>query len=428
MAHIVFIQGSYYPNFTATSKCSDHIIQEIKKRHTVSVICYQDLSIPSEICHSDKYDDLNIIRVSTPRNKFINWVVKNKKLNSKVKKVFLFAGRLLSLFIFILKKSSLNNALVKSFESALDSCHKSRAIDLIIPISFPFEGLVSASNYKKKHNDVSLIPYLFDPFTDNVSLHRFSWLKAIRNKKHYQIEREVYENSNKIFIINHLLKTSIANMDNNIKKKLVVTEHPVLIKPEFTHWNNNNHSSSNLLNLSYTGALYAKIRRPNYLLELLSRMNNNFDFQMNMYSFGNCERILEDYKKSLHDRLILHGRVSVEEAQSAINNADILISIGNTTSTQTPSKIFEYMSFGKPIIHIYSINDDIIVHTLAKYPLSLCIREDEQKIDENVKMLAEFCEKYAGKSISFEETAELFKDAVPEYVAKQFESFIITEN
>ena len=52
------------------------------------------------------------------------------------------------------------------------------------------------------------------------------------------------------------------------------------------------------------------------------------------------------------------GRVSHTVAIQYMSEADFLLNIGNSISSMVPSKIFEYISTGKPIISIYSnIND-----------------------------------------------------------------------
>jgi hypothetical protein len=37
------------------------------------------------------------------------------------------------------------------------------------------------------------------------------------------------------------------------------------------------------------------------------------------------------------------------------------------------SKIFEYISCGKPIVHFYTANNDAKLKILKEYPLALCL-------------------------------------------------------
>ncbi|WP_151035640.1 glycosyltransferase [Bacillus wiedmannii] len=418
MANIVFLVGDYYPHISATAKCADNVIQEIKKTHKVNVICYQNLH------ENFKCDGINIVQAGTRLMRFrkrINQKQLNPGKKQIVYKVLNSLTKVVNFASFLLRKDSVNRELVNNFYSAIKKCDAIEKVDVIIPVCFPFEGLVAAYEFKRKNSGVSLIPYLFDPFTDNETLHRFSWIKSLRYRKHKELEEDIYKHSDRVFVINHILKSPLFNENNSIQDKLVVTEHPVLIKPQYFA---NEEGKTNLINLTYTGALYKNIRKPNYLMELLKIINQNLNYKMNMYSFGDGQEILEGYKKEFQDKLVLHGKVSFNEAQKAISNADILISIGNTIKNQTPSKVFEYLSFGKPIIHIYSNDDDLVVDTLKKYPLSLCLKEDMNCVVENAQKLLEFCKIYTGKEFSFEQCSEIYYDATPEYIANQFDKYI----
>ena len=56
--------------------------------------------------------------------------------------------------------------------------------------------------------------------------------------------------------------------------------------------------------------------------------------------------------------------------------ADVLINIGSSVDTMVPSKIFEYMATGKPIISFFRHDTEPSIHYLGHYPLTLLIKED----------------------------------------------------
>ena len=49
------------------------------------------------------------------------------------------------------------------------------------------------------------------------------------------------------------------------------------------------------------------------------------------------------------NKIINHGYVDSKIAEAARNSCDFLLSIGNISNNQTPSKIIEYLSISKPI-------------------------------------------------------------------------------
>ena len=122
------------------------------------------------------------------------------------------------------------------------------------------------------------------------------------------------------------------------------------------------------LSFAYAGGFYTSIRNPMHMLEVMKKLPCDFTFflltgysepQFNAFISQNCgsTKSFKVLPKSNHD-------VAIE----VMNKADLLISVGNTTSIQVPGKIFEYMGIGKPIIHFSKIHDDPAVKYLKQYP------------------------------------------------------------
>jgi hypothetical protein len=72
----------------------------------------------------------------------------------------------------------------------------------------------------------------------------------------------------------------------------------------------------------------------------------------------------------LEDRsnLFFHGVISRREIALALNQADILVNIGNNSALQLPSKIIEYIFYEKPILNFVSIKNDSSLKTMKDYP------------------------------------------------------------
>ena len=100
--------------------------------------------------------------------------------------------------------------------------------------------------------------------------------------------------------------------------------------------------------------------------------------------------------------------------------AHVLINLGNKESAVIPSNIFEYMSYGKPIISTYSIDDEACIPYLNKYPLSLLLDERETDLKKQRKILEEFILDVKGKSVDFKEIKDIFKNNMPETFVEEF--------
>ena len=94
------------------------------------------------------------------------------------------------------------------------------------------------------------------------------------------------------------------------------------------------------------------------------------------------------------------------------------MNIGNAVDNQMPSKIFEYISTGKPIINIFKSTDCPTLKYLGRYPLVLNIHEAEIRKDPAgcVSRVQAFCRGHRGERVPAEETKRL-------YAANTFEAF-----
>lgn len=90
-------------------------------------------------------------------------------------------------------------------------------------------------------------------------------------------------------------------------------------------------------------------------------------------------------------------------------------------NNQVPRKVFDYLSYGKPIIYFYSCKDDSNVQVLEHYSNSLCINQRTETIESAVKLLNEFWLNHQNAIVPFDEIKELYFDALPEYTANLIE-------
>ena len=112
------------------------------------------------------------------------------------------------------------------------------------------------------------------------------------------------------------------------------------------------------------------------------------------------------------------GSLSGEALQRQYAETEVLVNIGNAVDNQMPSKIFEYISTGKPIINIFKSTDCPTLKYLGRYPLVLNIHEAEIRKDPAgcVSRVQAFCRGHRGERVPAEETKRL-------YAANTFEAF-----
>lgn len=424
MTHIVMICREYYPTFGATGNMMNNILQELKKEgFKITVIsCKNDWDMENEV----DYKGIKVIRVNDFRNCFYNW--HNKQKNKSVGKIgnlfnkFLYGSvRALSIIETVFRFQSLQKTLIIRYISKLKEIQKKDKIDIIISVGQPYESIVAAYKFKKNYNNIRLFSYSVDHFTESATLNRFTILKKIRYKFNLKIEKNIILKSEHVFILPQLLD-HYRKFFSLYKNKYSLIEHPLLIEHRMDSENNKINFPSGVINIVYTGMLDKVFRNPKYMLEMLKYMPSNIYF--NVFHTGNCYELIEIYKEHLEGRLKNYGKVPLDIALEAMYKADILLNFGVTYSDQISGKIFDYIAFGKPIIHLYFFDNDPNLIYFKDYPLALCLKIDEELIVENSDKIYEFCKSFTGEKLTFEEVKGKFYDATPEYVTNELLLYI----
>lgn len=168
----------------------------------------------------------------------------------------------------------------------------------------------------------------------------------------------------------------------------------------------------------FCGSLYPGLREPDFALTLFEALAPDCGWTMVMAG-GGWEHFPEAARRAdaLGNRLFRPGPVPTARARALQAGAEVLLSIGNLTDNQLPSKIFEYFAAGKPVLHLSMTESDPALPWMARYPLALVLRPDDSDAS---KKLALWLESTAGKRLRFEEVAALFPEVCPNAVAQEF--------
>ena len=394
LKHIVFILGSYYPNYSAVGMCLGNLADCFSKNYKVSIVSMRtNLDEPD----NEVYNGQEIYRIATPEMLLRYKAVKNdNKLLLQLLRIWR-TGRML------LGKDLINQALVDAYTQGINRIKE--PIDIIIPTCNPMESGIAALDYKAKDSQrVKILPVLFDLFAERAFLNRFKWNKKIKNNR--AIEKKLFEISEHVFYVHNWSEY----LERNFKKytgKFTEIEHPLLVLPE-------RFSGMQITNkvpiVVYTGTVDIINRNPKWAVTLLAEAAKKNKFEAHFYSFGNGEQVITAAAK--HSNCIHEmGRVTTQVAAKARSEADLLLSLGNKNTSQIPSKLFEYIATGKPIIHLAVSNNDPAISLLASYPYALVLVNDSG--DDCTVQLVDFIKKYSGKELDFPTISKLFPEALP---------------
>lgn len=399
--NVVFLVGSYYPNYSAVGRCQGNIADELEKQgYNVTIIA--EKTRINEVS-TEKLGNQKIVRIT---NLHISARLHTSEKKGMCEELAHQTWRIVNASCKIANISSLRQYEVDSYYRALKLLDF--VPDLIVPTCLPFETVVAATKYKKEVGGCRVVPVLYDMFAENSGLTLTTWNKNIKRKRNLLIEKDAFLFCDKIL---HMPSwTPYFNEKHpEFIDKTVEVEHPLIKEPIIS----DEMVFGEGINMVFTGAVDNKIRNPEPILDIFSK--GAFpNVKLHFYALGNAvDKIKNASRQS--DTIIYHGKVDSAHAHKVIAAANVLVSIGNSEGNQFPSKIFEYMSTGKPIIHFYQIDKDPVCPVLNEYPLSLCV--PTSSIQNQIETINLFIEDNQNQRLDFDEVLKLFVNASPKTIS-----------
>lgn len=173
----------------------------------------------------------------------------------------------------------------------------------------------------------------------------------------------------------------------------------------------------------FAGSLYPQLRTPHFALELFAALDLT-DVQLSFLGGGwqnypAC--LLPPYYDILGDRLTVAGPVPPSQAAAALAGADVLLSLGNGVDNQVPSKLFDYLASGKPILHLAKLQTDPCLAYLEKWPLACIVQEAEGITPQVLARVRAFLREKGRLRLPFAEAARLYPENTPEHAVSLFE-------
>lgn len=300
------------------------------------------------------------------------------------------------------------NELVNTFVRALKRIHAER-YDLIVSISGHNDVMAAAVKFVKRTGQ-KLMVYQMDPCSTNVA-----FPEATRPNRQ-KLEREAFETASMIVTTPIIYRELDGVYDEEIRRKMRTIEFPnVTLQPVA----DTEPRKDGKIRCLFTGVLPMRIRDPGYTLRLFEQIAGD---EIELVFAGVTKAGLpEAYRQKPVTCL---GMLPLCEARKLIEGADVLVNIGNTMTNQIPSKIFEYISTGKPIVNICKNRNCPTIPYMEKYEYALNLFEEEDILEEQAKQLAGFVRQNRGKRMTGAEIEKRFESSTPAYCAEQMRRWI----
>ena len=225
--------------------------------------------------------------------------------------------------------------------------------DIIISVSLPFTSHLSAYILKKRiHADWYMD--IGDPFTLKInSPENNKFFYSFLNKFY---ERKFYKIASKI-IFTHKEVAEIHKNKFNIDESKIVLGYPIAsVNEQNLYIASNFNYKVTPIKIGYFGAFTKSVREPNnYIINIANSLDDQIKHEW--YINEESKKYFTSIKNiSSHQFLdTLPREVALEVMVSKMH---VLLSIGNFNKYQMPSKVIEYISLGKPVLHFAEIADD----------------------------------------------------------------------
>lgn len=185
----------------------------------------------------------------------------------------------------------------------------------------------------------------------------------------------------------------------------------------------------------FVGNLYPAIRTPEFALKLFCALD---DPALSLHFYGGgwehfapgspVEMAAARARRQLGERFLVCGPLPPDTARQRMNEADVLLSLGNAVANQLPSKVFDYCGAGLPVLHLARRPDDPALGYFARWPLALCVCEQEGVTPALLEKVRKFLHSAAGRRLPFEAARSLFAENTPEAVAGRLAEVLAAQN
>ena len=413
MKKILFLTRSY-PNShkSASLLCTHRVINCLRanEKYDIHVLCYR---------YENELEEEIIDNVIVHRFRPSFWEGWRERLCSnnkhdKLLRVMEVIQKVLT-FPWYPSLSPMSGYLFK--KTAKELCLKIH-FDIVISEHHSRESLICGCYLKSFFDEIKHITILWDPIEGQIPTRFFP--KKYTDKAIERLENLSINYSDMIISTGTMRDFYKERIDKG-KEKRFYLGFPGIIEPEDeVNTKYLDLLKPNAINVVYSGQLSLLQRNPIPVIELLNKCDAADRMNFIFFSAGDARSKLEGL--NIQGSISYHDYIPIKYLHTIYRHADFLLNISHINAKMVPSKLFEYMSYGKPILSFYKTEGDSAKIILNHYSEGISIDLNRNK-DENLPILNSFIGT-DHKLVSFDVVKELYFDNTPEAYLNLIKRFI----
>ncbi len=407
---ILFVSDSYKNRPTANGICVEEIINGFgADKYEIHVLCIrqgnelEDEKISGVYVHRIKADLVHYLRhCYESRKRGMSQTVFHElmRLVNRIE-TFFFMG------LFPMR----NPLFALRFAQKLDRLYKKYSFDCVIASYCPFESVYAA--YKLKCN-VNTVFYFLDSISNQKVAIRLP--EGFLDRTGWNWEKRFFTQADMVLNMDCHRKHYENTRYEDFRIKMEIVDIPHMIY----HKVSNRENREKALVIVYAGAIRENLITDT--IDILAPFLTDGNAELHFYG-RNPVLYIESYCRKKHlKNVFFEGAIPHDEMIEIESRADVLLNMGNTDMDFTPSKIFEYMSFGGKILHVYRDTQDSCLPYFAKYPNSCCINVNEN-FDVNIDKVKAFINAKADR-VPFGAVENFFELNTPQYTISKIQKVI----
>ena len=246
--------------------------------------------------------------------------------------------------------------------------------DLIISVSLPFSSHVAAYIINRDKNKKWIMD-IGDPFS--LKNNAFENNRYFYKSLNYYFENKFYKKAHQV-VFTHQESANEHKKFFNIPENKVIIGNPISSFSQSLFQKSISYNyETKPIKVGYFGVLTKGVRSPNEVLKFFHKT----DFELHWYTNPDSIEMIKQNKIDQKYNKFFDMVTRNEALEKMVDSLHCLLSIGNLNPAQLPSKVIEYISTGKPVLHFVEIQDDPVLKIADQFNNLILINKNSNIAD-----------------------------------------------